>query len=90
MDSYDLWKLSPPPYYDKEPCILEYCAQCGRELVEGDEVYYDGNENYLCKDEKVCIKNFLIAHIDDFVDEIIDTMMQKVTLEVDEYEHDEY
>lgn len=87
--NYDAWKTSPPDY--PEPQTLEYCAQCGRELVEGETVLHDGFDNYLCNDEtRECFKKFLIANVDDFADEIVDTMINKVILEADVYEHDEY
>ena len=63
MDSYDLWKTTPP---DPTESRL-YCERCGVDFYVGDEYYYINDERY-CPD---CARDWLeeqrvvIEEVDD-------------------------
>mgnify|MGYP001171385618 FL=1 len=85
LPNYDAWKLASPP----EPDVAGKCEECGCELFEGDDVYYEPDSRAIyCSED--CFKAFVKRYFDDFFDVLKEAMnLQKIQMTRDEY-YDEY
>lgn len=76
LPNYDSWKTITPV-----EVVVDQCGSCDADLVDGQEVYYDGDfMQSFC--DKECFKKHVVANIDEFVDVLIDELdVRKKTLE---------
>jgi hypothetical protein len=78
LPNYDKYKLQSP--YDNQPYqpVVECCTNCNALLYEGDSVLFDSGETYLCNKE--CAKQYIIEHVEELTDFIIDELLTKINL----------